>query len=205
MPRNVPTSAAATWCADHLDGSADGLHRDHDAEHGRDDAEARAASRPSSCSADDGFSASWWWTSRSSSISASRSCGRDAAEDDDLDGVGQEVHRVVVRQELRVPRHDGALRRVLDVRLEGHHARLLRQLEQLVQHAQQFEVVLLARPRLEEAAELGCHPLENRNGRRRDHRPEGGAADDDELGGLDQDGDGPPGHDEAAQDRDRAR
>ncbi len=53
--------------------------------------------------------------------------GRDAADDDHLHRVGEEVDRVMAGEEARVLREDRALVRILEVRLERHHARLLRQ------------------------------------------------------------------------------
>ena len=68
---------------------------------------------------------------------------RDAADDDHLGGVGQEVDGLVAGEELRIAREDRALARILEVRFERHHARLLHQLEDLKEHRQQIDVVLL--------------------------------------------------------------
>ena len=58
MPRNVPTSAAPTLWPISAGRTVDGTHRDHDAQHGRDDAEAgqRVADLASVAA---GMAASW--------------------------------------------------------------------------------------------------------------------------------------------------
>ncbi len=127
--------------------------------------------------------------------------GRHAADDDHLDGVGEEVERLVPRQELRVLGEDGAVLRVLEVPLERHDAGLLREPEQLVEHRQQIGVVLLAEARLHRLAHL-LHQLHHRRHRCADQElADGRAEDDEELVRLVQQGDLAVVHDVAAEHR----
>ncbi len=108
----------------------------------------------------------------------------DAAEDDHLDRIGEEADRAMIGEEARILRHDRAADRVVAVRLERHHAGLLRQLEHLIQHGQQIEIVILRLSRPEQAGELPEHLLDHHHRRADQQRADGGPADDQELRGL---------------------
>ncbi len=86
----------------------------------------------------------------------------DAAHDDHARGVGEEVDRVVVGEELRDAQEDRGRLRIVAMRLERHHARPLREAERLVHHPEQLEMVLLARAVLEEVAEAPDEALQQR-------------------------------------------
>ena len=125
--------------------AVDVTHRDDDAEHGGDDAEAgqRVADPVERRRRLERLVVVHLQVFVHQRLEIVR---RDAADDDHLDRVGQEVDRLVAGQELRVLAQDRALLRILEVRFERHHARLLHLLEQLVQHRQQVDVVVGRRP-----------------------------------------------------------
>ena len=128
--------------------------------------------------------------------------GRGGAVDDLLERVAEEVDRVVVLQERRVLAEDRALLHVVDVLVERDRAVLADEREHLVLQLQQLQVVVVGRHlgrerRLEGAEHLVAHLA----GRRDDQRAERGAADDDELVGLPEDGEVAARHGEPAEDR----
>ena len=186
MPRNVPTSAAPTLCPISDGRTVDRSHRDDDAEHRSDDAQAgqRVGDLAEGC--------------RGPRLLVMPDVevlvherfevvGADAADDDHLDGISQKVDGVMAREELRILRHDVAVRGRLEVWLERHDARLLRHLEQLIQHRQEIVVVVLARAGAEERLHLSEQLLDHRWRRADEQAAERRAADDDELRRLIQD------------------
>ncbi len=103
MPRNVPTSAAPTWWPISAGRAVDVAHRDHDAEHGGHDAEAgqRVANLRERGRGPQRLVVVHLQVLVHQRLEVVR---RDAADDDDLGRVGEEVHRLVPRQELRIAR-----------------------------------------------------------------------------------------------------
>jgi hypothetical protein len=102
--------------------------------------------------------------------------------------VAQELHRVVVLQELGELVEQRAFVRLLDVLFQRQHSLGLGELEELVEHAQQLDIVglLVGRP-LHRAAQALEGLLDVGLGVADDESAEGRAQDNDELDGLNQD------------------
>jgi hypothetical protein len=122
------------------------------------------------------------------------------ADDDDAAVVADEMRQVVVLQHSRKSLEDHRLLGIVDMRLDLA-ARLGPQLaHQAVQHAERLEIVLLLRDRLLEGLEDRLAGILHRLHRVGDEeRPEGRAADDDELPRLHEHVDMPAHGHEAAE------
>ena len=96
-------------------------------------------------------------------------------------------------EEPGILRHHRALLRVLEVRLERHHAGLLDQLEELVLHAEQLEVVVRDGALGEERLHLRRSGASGAaSGVLMMSEPEGGAADDEHSDGCQSTSSTPP-------------
>ena len=102
--------------------------------------------------------------------------------------IADELDRVMVRCKGREGVEQGRLARIFDVRLDRHHALLLRKLVQGKLHRQQFDIAfLLVLGALHERAEHGGHGLEHRPGVADDEGADRRTEDDDELERLPED------------------
>ena len=125
----------------------------------------------------------------------------NTADDDDLGRVGKEVDGIMPREELRIARQDRALRRILEVRFERHHARLLHLLEDEVQQRQQIDVVRFREAGAHDRFDLRDDRLQHGSRRADDETADRRTTNDDELGRLVQDEQVAAGHEIATDDR----
>jgi hypothetical protein len=185
--------------ADHRRRRIHVTHRDDDAEHGGDDADAGERV------ADDLQQPGREVTFRLDGVELCfeqllEVIGGDAV-DDLLQRLGEERRRVMLLVHARILLEDVRLRRLVDVRFEGEHALASREHEHLVLALQQIEVVALLRDvllqrELHDALDARLHLSRCRG----HQRTRGGAEDDDELRGLDEDGERPACHREPTAD-----
>ena len=113
--------------------------------------------------------------------------GLDASAGSHADGIADERQRVMVFQEFRILRENGALVRVVTVGFQGHQAVAARAAEEFEHHFQRFEIPLLVVFRAaKRAGDAGNDFLQDMEGIRDEHGAERGAADGYQFGGLDQ-------------------
>ncbi len=113
--------------------------------------------------------------------------GIHAAGDHHAHGVAHELAQMVVLQEIRIGLEDGALLRLLHVAFDGEHAAAPGLLQQLVHHAQGGEVARLAEFRgAEDGHGAGGNFFQNAHRVGDQQRARSGAADDQQLGRLQQ-------------------
>ena len=107
---------------------------------------------------------------------------------------------MVALRDARVRAEQRASRAITDVRLEREHAFTANQRQDLIEKLEQIEIVRLAwRMVLKRLLQRSEHPRHHLAGRGDDHRANRGAADDDELGGLKEDGERAAAHGETAE------
>ena len=165
--------------SDLLDGSGDRLHRYHDAQDGRHDADARHRVAHLVERGDDlgvGFVVHVDLRLHE----AVEIEGRHASDEHESERVAEEGHLVLLVQDRRITLEYGALLRVLDVRLDGHQAVAPGHLEQLEEQLEGVEIQPLREGRgLGYRLDLDGHAAEHRHGRRDQHRADAHADDDD--------------------------
>ena len=128
--------------------------------------------------------------------------GVDAAGDGHAHGVADEGGDVMILDEERVLREDGALVRLLDIGLDGDHAFFAGLAEDVEEHFERLGVALLGdAAAFEHTHETGDHALEHVHGVGGEDGADGRAGDREELRWLDQDGQLALFHQESADDR----
>ena len=173
-------------------------HRDDDAEHRRDDAEAgeRVARATQEC---DGRLL-LGVVGLDLGVEQLGQVARRAAVNELLEPLHQEVERVMALGDARVLGEERALGAVVDVVLERQNALAPHDAEELVEELQEVEVVLLLRCGVLEAAlDRAEQPGARLAGRGGEDGADGRATDDDELVRLDQHRQRAAGHGEAAE------
>ena len=106
----------------------------------------------------------------------------------------------MVVADQRIFLKNAAFMRIREMRLQRDQAILPGEPQKLIQHFEQFVVGLLAEGRALERRQQPLHQvLEHLDGRHDDQRAEGGAADRQDFGGMDERGDLSARKDESAQ------
>ena len=110
------------------------------------------------------------------------------AGDGHAQGVADEVAHMVILEEGGILGEDGTLLWLFDVGFEGHESVFASLVEQVVHHFQGVDISLLAEfGAREDASDAAGDFLENVERIRDKEGADGGAADDDQFGGLDED------------------